>query len=200
MSHLVIIFDLIAGLLVGMHLWVPGKYRRNWDGWLLGKLSPEDNPVDEKTFKWSFAVTTVVIAGIVIWGYSVDINQGAFTAQELLNVSLLVVAGIPLAVLFIVGVIMLYQRITFIHGVPLTVIISILAVCTAILTLLLISTTNQVVDRIIIGFVFSVAFLTLSIQLIPLVRRFLTFESGVLARLGVTIFVISRFIQIANVL
>ena len=43
----------------------------------------------------------------MVWGYFVDIKQGAFTAQELLNISLSVVSGIPIAVLFLIGVIIL---------------------------------------------------------------------------------------------
>jgi len=133
-----------------------------------------------------------------VWGYFVDINQGSFTAQELLNVSLLVITGVPIATILIFVVIALYQKITIIHTVPLVLIITIFGVVAVPLTLLLINVANRLVDSMILGFVFSLALMTLMVQLLPLARKFLTFESGVLARLGVTIFIVSRLVQIAN--
>ena len=198
MSYLVVSLDLIAGLLVGVHLWIPEKYRQIWDKWLLRNLAPDDNPIDEKTVKGSIFITTLIVVGIMVWGYFVDINQGSFTAQELANISLLVITGIPLAVIFLVAVIALYQKITTIHTIPLVLIITIFGVVIASLALLLVNVTNQLVDRIIIGFVFSLSVMTLLVQLLPLARRFFTFESGVLGRLGVTLFIVSRIIQIAN--
>ncbi len=198
MSFLVISLDLVAGLLVGIHLWVPERYRKKWDSWLLRSLAPVSNPVDEKTVRGSIIITTLVVVGIMTWGYFIDINQGSFTAQELSYVSLLVIIGVSLAVILLLAVIALYQRITTIHTIPLVLIISIFGVVVSPLTLLLINYTNQLVDRIIIGFVFSLALITLLVQLLPLARKFFTFESGVLARLGVTAFIVSRIIQIAN--
>jgi len=167
---------------------------------LLGKLAPEDNPVDERTFKWSFILTFLVVVCIMVWGYFVDIKQGAFTAQELLNISLSVVSGIPIAVLFLIGVIILYQKIKVLHNIPLVSFIAIFGLIIPIITLLLINITNQVIDRVIIGFVFSAAFMTLLIELIPSARKFFTFESGVLPRVGVSIFLISRVIQMVDLL
>jgi len=134
----------------------------------------------------------------MVWGYFVDINQGSFTAQELLNISLLVIAGVPIATILIFVVIALYQKITIIHTVPLVLIITIFGVVAVPLTLLLINVANRLVDSMILGFVFSLALMTLMVQLLPLARKFLTFESGVLARLGVAIFIVSRLVQIAN--
>ncbi len=195
MSYLIV--DLIAGLLVGIHLWVPETYRQTWDKWLIDNLAPNSSPVDEKTIRGSIIITAIVVIGVMIWGYFTDINQGSFTSDELLNSSLLVITGIPIAGILIVAVIALYQKITTIHGVPLVTIIAILGI-TCPLVLLLINVTNQTVDRIIIGFVFSLALLALLIQLLPLSRKFFTFDSGVLARIGVTIFILGKLIQIAK--
>jgi len=134
----------------------------------------------------------------MVWGYFVDINQGSFTAQELLNVSLLVITGVPIATILIFVVIALYQKITIIHTVPLVLIITIFGVVAVPLTLLLVNIANRLVDSMILGFVFSLALMTLMVQLLPLARKFFTFESGVLARLGVAIFIVSRLVQIAN--
>lgn len=197
MSYLVVGFDLIAGLLVGIHLWVPGKYRQIWDKWLLEYLAPTSDPVDEKTVKGSILTTTLVVIVVMVVGYFIDINQGSFTSQELLNSSLLVITGIPIAVVLLIIVIALYQKITIVHTIPLVIVITALGIAGP-FTLLLINISNQTVDRIIIGFVFSLALMILLVQLLPLSRKFFTFESGVLPRLGVTIFVLSRIIQIAN--
>ena len=118
MSYLAVSFDLIAGLLVGIHLWFPKEYREKWDTRLLEYLAPPSDPVDEKTVKGSLYITALVVIGVFVWGYFIDINQGSFTAPELLNSSLLVITGIPIAGILLVGVIALYQKITTIHTVP----------------------------------------------------------------------------------
>lgn len=198
MSYLVISLDLIAGLLVGIHLWVPGRFRQQWDRWLLENLAPDDAPVDEKTVKGSIIITALVVIAVMAWGYFTDINKGTFTSQELLNVSLLVVAGVPIAALLLFIVILLYQKITLTHRIPLVLIITIFSLVAVPLIILLINVTNRSLDSMIIGLVFSLALMTLLVQLLPLARRFFTFESGVLARLGVTVFIIGKIIQIIS--
>jgi hypothetical protein len=198
MSYLTISLDLIAGLLVGIHLWVPQKYRQNWDKFLLKSLAPDDNPVDEITFKGSILFTTLMVIGVMVWGYFIDINKGNIAAEELTKTSLLVIAGIPIAVILLVATIVLYQKIELIHRIPFVSVIAAIAVIVGILALLLTEVASQSFDIMILGFVFSLVFMTLLVQVLPMGRKFFTFEGGVLARLGIAIFVVSKIIQIAN--
>lgn len=202
MSYLTVSLDLIAGLLIGTHLWVPKTYRQSWDRFLLRSLAPDNNPVDETTFKGSIIFTTIMVIGMMVWGYFTDINKGNIPAEELIKTSLLVISGIPIAAMSLVAVIVLYQKlhqkIEVIHRIPLVSVIAAIAVIVGILALLLTKVASQSFDSMILGFVFSLAFMTLLVEVLPIARRFLTFESGILARLGITIFIVSKIIQIAN--
>ena len=77
---------------------------------------------------------------------------------------------------------------------------SIISVCGVVgsLSIVFVKYVNDTVDRVVIGFAFSLIFMTLLIQVLPMARRFFTFESGVLARIGVILFVIGKVIQLWN--
>ena len=102
----------------------------------------------------------------------------------------------------LVAVIVLYQKlhrkIEIIHRIPLVFIIAAIAVIVGILALLSTKVASQSFDIMILGFVFSLAFMTLLVEVLPIARRFLTFESGILARVGITIFIVSKIIQIVG--
>lgn len=198
MNYLITILDLVAGLLLAIHLWVPKGLRGKWDKYLIIKLNPEDAPVDAKTIKGSIIITTIVVIIIMTWGYFVEINQGTFTSQELWSFTALVLAGVPIATILLFSVMLLHQKIKLEKKIPLVLFITVFSLIVLPLISYLLTITNGLIDRIIIGFLFSFSFMTLLIQSLPVARRFLTFESGVLARLGVTLFVISKIIQITN--
>lgn len=202
MSYLTVSFDLLAGLLIGLHLWVPKPHRERWDRFLIERLAPDDNPVDEITLKGSIIGTSVMVIVTMVWGYFTDINKGNVPAEELIKTSLLTTAGLPIAVILLIAVIVLYQKLhrkmKLIHRIPLVSVIAATAVIVGILALLLTKVAGQSFDSMILGFVFSLVFLTLLVEVLPMARRFLTFESGILARLGITMFIASKIILMVN--
>ena len=87
----IIILDLIAGLLVSLNLLV----RRRWWGQLNKRVSAvllrlRHNEETQAIFTLSIAALVIlVVIGFVVYGLSVDIPRGKFTADELIQQRLL---------------------------------------------------------------------------------------------------------------
>ncbi|MEQ4487576.1 MAG: hypothetical protein AAC993_01900 [Dehalococcoides mccartyi] len=195
MLYLINVLDLIAGLLIGANLWIPAKYLQKLDNLLITNLAVTNDHIDKRTICWSILFTALAFSGILIYGYINDVNQENIDLMDLTKVSLFTIIGMPIAIVITLGIINLYRKLKFIRSIPLFIIIAIMGMAAPFM-LLLLNNSSIEISAMIIGYVFSLGVITILLQLLPLIRRFFTFSNNVLARIGITLFVVSRFIQI----
>lgn len=204
---LVIVLDLIAGLLIGAQFLVPRKLHKRMDGRLRDLLrirSDMQNPLKKKNLIWSIIPTGILLIGIIVWALLQDVAEGMPATGQLATSIVLALAGViagigsMIFIIWVIKLLILYiaRYIHYLGTYKSIYSVMIISIILTIAAILVFRVTPVNFAIFIATYVITVSIFGGWMEATPLAQKYLTFESGVLARFGLIVFITSKVIQL----
>lgn len=201
MSKLIVGLDLVAGILVAAHFLTPRPIHEKIDERireLIALESGADDPGHRNSLYTSIAIVLVFFIALTAWGVHEDLGRGIFTVGQLVWSTSFTLIGAAIGIGALVGIALARRQVRRLQKWD-----PILTVMTTslVLALLTISLTPHVATTFrpaTIGCAGASVILGAIMEGIPLARRYLSFQEGVLARLGILVFIASKVIQLSS--
>ncbi|MBI4188592.1 MAG: hypothetical protein HY529_05240 [Chloroflexi bacterium] len=200
-NQIKIFFDMLAGILAGMEILVPKSIYKKIDEYLLGEL--QDTVTRRGSLRWLWIIGAIILTMVVILmlefsAFTKDIGNGRILETVAL------ILGFLVGMIILAIVIRFYRLITSLRSINPTqfAIIAgfVLGVVSWIIATLLAgrSTSHSTILAVsfLIAFSASITIMGLLVGIMPLAKRFLTFQSGVLLRIGIILFIVARIIEL----
>ena len=201
MSQLTVWLDLFAGILVAAHFLLPKRLHEKIDGWLQKAMALPPgarDPGHTKSLWVSIVLALAFFVGVTAWGVVVDLGKAILSVQQLAISSSLVLAGAIVGIGILVGIVLARRNLPCFNKLnPILTVMyaSIVLVVLAIIQLLWVP--HQLFPAII-GLSSGFLIMGLIMEGVPLARQYLTFQGGVLARIGLLLFIASKIIQLKS--
>jgi hypothetical protein len=197
-NQIKIVLDLLAGILAGMELLVPKTTYKKFDNYLLGGLQDTITRKGSVRWIWIFVAIIVVIGifgALTFSAFSTDIRNGRIIE------SVFVILGFLAGMIVLALVARFYRVINSLqkkNPMQLTFGVSLVLGIASLLAVLLINVHVIILTSFLMAFSITTMLMGIIVAIMPLAQKFLTFQSGVLIRLGVVLFIVARIIELTN--
>lgn len=207
--QLVIVLDLLAGLLVGAHFFIPRHVHKRTDKRVLRFLRPQKDEQDllqKRSLIWSGIPAGLTFVGIIVWAVLQGIQKDAGSVGQAATSTVLMFVGALAGMGALVLVAWAERYILnwagrFIPTIRMTNLAPFVWVSSVVLCFLAIFAlriATGVLVPLLVTFALGNIWLMLWMLAGPHIRQFLTFQSGVLARLGLLLFIIGKLILLLS--
>lgn len=199
MNQMKVVFDMIAGILAGMQVLLPKGYYEKVDNYLIGEL--RDTVTHKGSLRWlwligGIIVTVTIIVMLVFSSIIKDLNQGRVAE------TVVFITGFIVGITILAIITRFYRLISglrdfkptefaFLSGM-------ILGIISFVIVILLAGRVSVLAITFLVPFSVSSMIMGILFLMMPAAKRFLTFQSGVLLRVGVIMFIIARVIELKN--
>lgn len=202
-SKAIVIADLAAGLLVGMQFLLTQEKYKSWDEKLLKKLQVNIFDSDSFTIKTMLipgSLTAVIMLGIIIQGTIVDLTEGALNVGHILLSAISLTGGMIIAIGIIFLVVWMNNRVRrFRKFNPMMMVYlvgMVLGIAFLFVLMVVVGRVSTHIIALIVAFTVGVMLMGVWAGGMRYIQQYLTFANGVLIRLGILVFVSSKFLQL----
>ncbi len=201
----IIPMEAIAGILLAINVLIPRSWLACIDRWLITRLSRTNTPRGRlRKSNWMIAlgISFCILFGLVIYGIIIFLkSDGGQITSAIISITLLS-AGIILGILSVIFLVWLHSTYSWLRQSHPVLFVSLVSIILGIIFMLLaiFALKNNLYLLSIVMTYSSVLILSgLWIALVPAIRSYLSFKSGVLIRIGLIIFLIAKFMQLSQI-
>jgi len=201
MSKVIVGLDLIAGILVGAHFLIPRRLHEKVDKKIRELIALEsgfEDPGHRKSLYISIAFVLAFFIALTVWGVHEDLGRGTFTLGQLILSYTFTLIGAAIGIGALVGIVLARRQSHRLQKWDPITTVMITSMGLSVLTFLLTPFVAITFRPATIGCAGASAVLGVIMEGIPLARRYLSFQEGVLARLGILVFIASKVIQLLS--
>ena len=201
MSEVIVGLDLIAGTLIGAHLLIPRTLHKKMDKRireLMALESGAEDPGHRKSLYVSIAIVLAFFIALTAWGVHKDLGGDTFTVGQLIILTSFTLIGAAIGIAALVGIALARRQIRRLRSWDPILTVMATSWGLGILTILLTPYIATIFRPLTIGCAGASVVLGAIMGGIPLARRYLSFQEGVLARLGILVFIASKVIQLLS--
>jgi magnesium-transporting ATPase (P-type) len=201
MSKIVVCLDLTAGILIAAQLLIPRRLYEKLDKKIreLVALEPgAEDPGYIKSLYTSIAIAITFFIIFIAWAIHEDLGRGIFTVGQITLTTILTILGVIIGIGVLVGIAMARRHLRYLQGRDPIMTVMTTSLGLAVLTIILVGIVSAIFRPILIGIASASLILGVIMEGVPLTRKYLTFQEGVLARLGILVFIASKIIQLAS--
>jgi hypothetical protein len=201
MSQLTVWLDLFSGFLAATRFLLPIRWHVKIDNWLKRAMAlppGAGDPGHTKSIWWSIGVALTVFVVVTAYGVVVDLGKAILSVQQLAISSSLVLAGAIIGIAILVGIVLARRNLTCFNKFNPILTVMYASIVLGVLSIIpLLWVPHQLVPAII-GLSSGFLIMGLIMEGVPLARQYLTFQGGVLVRIGLLLFIASKIIQLKS--
>jgi hypothetical protein len=201
MSQLNVWLDLFAGILAATRFLLPIRWHEKIDNWLKEAIALPPGAVDPghtKSIWFSIGIALAVFVVLTAWGMVVDLGKAILSVQQLAISSSLVLAGAIIGIGILVGIVLARRNLSRFNKLNPILTVMYASIILGLLSIIQLLWVPHQLFPAIIGLSSGFLIMGLIMEGVPLARQYLTFEGGVLARIGLLLFIASKFIQLKS--
>lgn len=201
MLQLIVWLDLAAGVLVGAQFLLSQRLHERTDNWLRRVITLPSDAKDpgHKASLWvSIIATSIFFVGVTTYGVIQDLGKATFSSGELAISTGMILVGAILGIGALVGLVLARRKLHCLGRLDPIRTVMTASLVLGILPLLSLLRIPSMLFPGVIGFTSGSLVMGVIMEGVPLARHYLTFKGGVLARLGLLLFIISKVIQLTS--
>lgn len=204
-NKIVVFLDLTAGLLICVQFLLPQGLHESIDKRLLELLRPDADSkelLNRKVLSWSIIPTASIIIAIIINGMIQDLAKNILSIGEIVLSTFSMLSGVLVGIGVLIFIIWTRKRIHLFRKLNPISVVMVTSIVLGILSLwafiVLTKTFSVHITAFLAAFTVGIMLMGVWMEATPLAQKYLTFRGGVLARLGLLIFIVSKVIQLTS--
>jgi glucan phosphoethanolaminetransferase (alkaline phosphatase superfamily) len=201
MSQLTVWLDLFAGILAGTSFLLPKRWHEKIDNWLQRAmaLSPgAKDPGHSKSLWVSIILALAFFVGLTAWGVVVDLGKATLSVRQLAISSSMVIVGAIIGIGILVCIVLARRNLPRFSKLNPILTVMYASIVFGMLSIIQLLWVPHQLFPAIIGLSSGFLIMGLIMEGVPLARQYLTFQGGVLARIGLLLFIASKIIQLKS--
>jgi len=201
MSQVTVWLDLVAGILVATHFLLPKRLHEKIDSWLQRAMAlptGAKDPGHDASLWVSIILALVFFVVLTAWGVGTDLGKATFSVQQLVISSSMILAGAIVGMGILVGIVLARRNLPRLSKFDPILTVMYTSIIFGTLTVVSLLWAPRQLFPAIIGLSSGFLIMGLIMEGVPLARQYLTFQGGVLARIGLLLFIASKIIQLKS--